>query len=322
LRRDHARRQRATAEPPHRSQTVGLRRPDDSVVWVSVSAVPLFAPHAPDSRRVVSTLIDISHHRQRERAHVARESQLLRVLDSAPFILWSADGRGRLSFLGGAAGLDVARRTALIGRPVCELFPDAEAFADHLRRALDGEALTVLVDSRSRVFERRLYPVRDPSGEIDGVSGISIDVTARVAAAAEEARLRDALRRAAEEWRTTFDAIDCPLLLVGPDDLVRRVNQATRRVWGQPFEKIVGSRLCEQEGTPWAAVCRAAAECRSGRQPVALQGATRTARAAGTSPRAWSANRRKRTAPCSCSPVTFRASSPFASCFAEVNGCR
>ena len=233
---DHPARVAQRTRAAQRGEVIGMLRPDDSVVWLSVSAAPLPLPDSPNSCDVVCTFSDVTRPRQRELALLAREAQLLRALERAPFALWSADVRGRISFLAGAIGADAARRADLLGRPATDLFPDAAAFPADLQRALAGEKLTTLASAESRVFETRFYPAYDAHGDADGVSGISIDVTARVAAETEQSNLRDALRHTAEEWRTTFDAIDSPLLLLGADDTVRRVNRATRALWGQPFD--------------------------------------------------------------------------------------
>jgi PAS domain S-box-containing protein len=205
---------------PELGEVVGLCRLDGSVLWLSVSAVPLPADDSAAPPQVVCTFSDITRQRQREQAFVAREAQILGALAMAPFALWSADGRGRLSFFAGTAAGGASRRVDLTGRPAAELFAGAPEFVDQLRRALSGESFTAFIESGGQVFETRFYPSYDASGVVEGASGISIDVTARVAAEAEQAGLRDALRRAAEEWRATFDAIESPLLVLDRDNVV------------------------------------------------------------------------------------------------------
>jgi PAS domain-containing protein len=220
----------------------------------------------------VCTLSDITRQRQRDHALVAREAQILRALDGAPFSLWSVDGRGRISFFAGTAAGDPGRRADLTGQSATELLRGVPEFAEELRRALSGESFTALHEMDGRFYETRFYPSRDSSGKIDGASGISIDVTSRLAAEAEQAKLQDALRHAAEEWRATFDAIDSPLLVLDADDKVQRVNQATRALWEEPYESIIGSRLPDEApGLPWGAMSHAAARCRATGGTVTLQ---------------------------------------------------
>jgi PAS domain S-box-containing protein len=64
-----------------------------------------------------------------------------------------------------------------------------------------------------------------------------------------------ALERAACEWRSTFDAIRSPVLLVGLDGRVRRLNRAARDLLGRDYRELVGRAVEELGGgQPWAAV--------------------------------------------------------------------
>jgi signal transduction histidine kinase len=128
-------------------------------------------------------------------------------------------------------------------------------------RAYAGEPALSRSSCGDRVFETSLNPDRDSSGNLVGISGISVDVTERVRAEVEQATLRDALERAAHEWRTTFDTIDSPVLVVGSDGRVRRANRSAQRLWGEPFDRIVGSPLPPQDrGAPWGAIRDAAGQ--------------------------------------------------------------
>jgi signal transduction histidine kinase len=50
------------------------------------------------------------------------------------------------------------------------------------------------------------------------------------------------------------------------------VNRATRELWREPFESIIGSRLPDETpGLPWAAMLRAAAQARTTGSPATLQ---------------------------------------------------
>jgi PAS domain S-box-containing protein len=56
----------------------------------------------------------------------------------------------------------------------------------------------------------------------------------------EEARLRQALENAAAQWRTTFDAIASPILILDLDGRVRRLNRAARDITGLGFPELLG----------------------------------------------------------------------------------
>jgi PAS domain S-box-containing protein len=64
-----------------------------------------------------------------------------------------------------------------------------------------------------------------------------------------------ALERAALEWRTTFDAIEHPVLLLGLDGRLRRLNRAARDLLGRDYRELVGRPMNElAAGQPWEAV--------------------------------------------------------------------
>jgi PAS domain S-box-containing protein len=56
----------------------------------------------------------------------------------------------------------------------------------------------------------------------------------------EEARLRQALENAAAQWRTTFDAIASPILILDLAGRVRRLNRAARAATGRDYADLLG----------------------------------------------------------------------------------
>jgi len=80
------------------------------------------------------------------------------------------------------------------------------------------------------------------------------------------ALLRRQLERAAAEWRTTFDAIASPVLVLDGRGTIRRLNRAARDVTGLPFTDLVGRSVTAVGGGPLfaAAAALAGAAGRSG----------------------------------------------------------
>jgi len=79
------------------------------------------------------------------------------------------------------------------------------------------------------------------------------DVSERVKADEERARFEAALRRAADEWKLTFDAIAVGIVVVEADGRVRRLNEAARALaGGRPFAELTGIALTALGGAePW-----------------------------------------------------------------------
>jgi PAS domain S-box-containing protein len=152
----------------------------------------------------------------------------------------------------------------LLGRPVFDfLHPDDLESAERRFEALAGssesEVLTyrflrkdgsyLWTESTIRVIGRPLGKGRE--------SWVSVtrDISAHKEAEERQSRLRRALERAAFEWRSTFDAIESPLLLLGLDSRVQRLNRAARELLGRDYREILGRGIREVgTGQPWATV--------------------------------------------------------------------
>jgi PAS domain S-box-containing protein len=161
-------------------------------------------------------------------------------------------------FLGDLLGL---RPPEVIGRRAFEVFPRAAEIAPQVRMALAGE--TVSVEATQAVLGRRpwvsitLGPRRAPSGDVVGVIGLVRDVTALRRAEDEHARLEALLRRAAEEWQATFDAVDVMLVLVDRAGRIVRLNRAAaERLGGDGAFRVGGALGDLGPGEPWATGAR------------------------------------------------------------------
>lgn len=88
----------------------------------------------------------------------------------------------------------------------------------------------------------------------------------------DRSELLDAIERAAWEWRRTFDAVETPIVIVGVDASVARINRAARMLVGRQYGEIVGQTLRElppQE--PWSSMIDLTGEVQDRRSPAARQ---------------------------------------------------
>ena len=136
--------------------------------------------------------------RSREGLHRS-EQQLRAVVTHAPVVLFALDQAGlfTLSEGQGLASLGLAPG-AVVGQPVWDMYRDHPDLLDHARRALDGETFVAHNRVADVAFETRWTPLRDANGRVEGIVGVSTDVTKRVRA--EEA-LRDSEANLAEAQR-------------------------------------------------------------------------------------------------------------------------
>ena len=66
------------------------------------------------------------------------------------------------------------------------------------------------------------------------------------------AQLERAILLGAAEWRSTFDAVDSPILILDDKDRIVRLNAAARELAGVPFEALIGRAVTEiSAGAMW-----------------------------------------------------------------------
>jgi PAS domain S-box-containing protein len=123
----------------------------------------------------------------------ASEERLRTVVGRAPIVLWAVDRKGIFTLSDGAGlqALGLAPGEA-VGQSVFEMYARFPDVVDYVRRAMAGEEVTATVDVGSAIFESHFTPLRGDGGRVEGVIGVSTDVTERVTA-------ERALRRAREE---------------------------------------------------------------------------------------------------------------------------
>ncbi|MCD6384549.1 PAS domain S-box protein [Candidatus Sumerlaeota bacterium] len=124
----------------------------------------------------------------------------------------------------------------IVGRTHYELIhktfsPPQDCIVQRVRKTLRRE--TTVLQLEDRWFEASIDPLLDESGNLMGGVYILTDIT-------ERKRAEEALRVAAREWRTTFDAISDSVCLMSPKGRILRCNKATAELLRKPFSEIVG----------------------------------------------------------------------------------
>ena len=117
-------------------------------------------------------------------AHVAelaaREAELRMILEQLPAMLWTADEHLRYTSFNGATRFALAEEGELIGAYVGDLV-DGDLAAGYLaahRAALSGQAAGFELEWRDRYFRGQVEPLLDAAGEVRGVIGVSLDMSA------------------------------------------------------------------------------------------------------------------------------------------------
>ncbi|OGP85276.1 MAG: hypothetical protein A2Z08_02160 [Deltaproteobacteria bacterium RBG_16_54_11] len=93
-------------------------------------------------------------------------------------------------------------------------------------------------DKRKLWIDLNLTPRFGVKGEVIGILGIGQDIT-------ERKRMEEMLLKAAQEWRTTFDAISDVVCLIDSERKILRCNKAMTDLLQKPFIDIIGQNCCE-----------------------------------------------------------------------------
>ena len=128
-----------------------------------------------------------------------------------------------------------------LGRRVHQRLLDSSDVENFIGRLQRKDGSYVWVESLIRVMNRG----GDSGGQPMYRVAVTRDVSAQQQARERQDRLRQELEQAAFEWRSTFDAIQTPLLMLGFDGRLRRLNRAARELLGRPYRDLIGLPLSE-----------------------------------------------------------------------------
>ena len=156
-----------------------IHRPDGRKVNIRARAQPLRDAQGVITHVAVAFVDNTEEVQTRARAHLSEE-RLHHLLSHAPIILFAFDRKGivTLSEGRGLEGLGL-RPKQILGLSVFDLYANDPSSIANAHRVLGGEEFTVVSQLGPTALETTFTPVRDAAGEIDGVIGVSVDVTER-----------------------------------------------------------------------------------------------------------------------------------------------
>ncbi|MFL5346161.1 MAG: ATP-binding protein [Hyalangium sp.] len=203
---------------------------------------------------------------RREREQDETRQRLSCVLGSLPVVYWSYDSQG-LILVSEGQGLERIGFKAgqLVGQSVFELVRDYPLIREAVERSLGGVASCVEVVFRDIWFQAEFIPQCEPSGEVEAVFGLALDITERKQA---EERLRQSELRYRLALQATSDAIWDWDLLTNHVHWSENIHQLTGRApgevdaalewWSEHIhpedrERVVGGLLAfiDTEGAHW-----------------------------------------------------------------------
>jgi PAS domain S-box-containing protein len=143
---------------------------------------------------------DLVERKRMEEELLRSEARYRAIVTGSPVALFAVDPEGVFTLAEGkgleALGLDPDR---VVGQTIFDSYHDASQIVENTRRALAGQASSVISEVNGLTFETRYSPLWEGS-EFSGVLGVAVDITGRV-------RAEENLREAEQKYRTLVEQI-------------------------------------------------------------------------------------------------------------------
>jgi PAS domain S-box-containing protein len=210
--------------------------------------------------------------RKRAEADLGENQSLLEsILDNTPALIFLKDLDGRYIFVNRRfMQLTGLTRAELKGKTVFDISPKelAQTAQEHQALVMARQVPvefeeTVMHPDGPRPHLATKFPLRDLTGNIYAMGGISMDVT-------EHKRAEQLLRESEERLRSLLDAVkDYSLIMLNPDGMIVSWNAGAQQIKGYTAEEIIGQHFSRfypeaviRDGFPDRALGVAAAEGR------------------------------------------------------------
>lgn len=129
----------------------------------------------------------------------------------------------------------------LVGMCVYDRYPgkNAERRKQLVNQVIhEQKQLRFFDEQNGKVYESNISPIATAAGEKRQVVVFARDITERI-------QSEISIKRAAEEWRTTFDSITEPISIIDKEFKLLRVNKAFADMYGKEPGDIIGSTCYE-----------------------------------------------------------------------------
>jgi PAS domain S-box-containing protein len=236
-------RRRESVAPPGTKFKLRLRmtRNDGAKRWIERRS--MVGPHEAGGQRIFGIDLDVTGPMAAEERLVTQQELLNTVLRSTPDLVWAKDKDGFVTLANKATvdALGEGEAVRILGCHASDIFPDPEVARgmDEDERRIMASGLPETVEEeftnrgRHLILQTVKAPLRDRSGAVQGIVGVSRDVTAQ----------RDAERRLAEQ-KALLEAIgsSSPDLIFAKDRNLRMIyaNPATLDYLGKTASEVIG----------------------------------------------------------------------------------
>jgi diguanylate cyclase (GGDEF)-like protein/PAS domain S-box-containing protein len=235
---------------PHRDVVKGVRRPDGSRVWLSVSTTRVELPAPYSGQGVVASFVDVTGAVEARHALEKSEHRFRDLTELSADWYWEQDAEYRFVDVSTGAQAMLIGQQALIGKrrwdyPWTNMTPDAwaahraqlerrETFRDLQLRGRNDSGETIIISVSGK-------PVFDARGRFAGYRGVGRNITARK-------RTKRSLREIAERFRSLTELSSDWYWEMDAELRFTYVSEGIRKVRGIGPESLIGRRRWETEG--------------------------------------------------------------------------
>ena len=208
------------------------RRKDDELYYEEKTITPLKNEHG-EITHFVSTGKNIAERMRTEQALRENEKRLRSIVDNSPLCIHTIDLDGRVRSMNpaGLCMLGLQQEEQICGMPMLAAVSDADQNRIHglLDRALRGESNRFeFTTQHGRLFASSFIPVKDETGEVAYITGVTEDITERKQAEDQLSRLGRILDDSSNEIYV-FDAETLHFV---------QVNQGAQRNLGYTMDEL------------------------------------------------------------------------------------
>ncbi len=189
----------------------------------------------------LSESINIAIYRARLYAEVQQgRQQLQMVITNAPIILWALDADGKFTYCHGK-GLESLglQGDQIVGMSLFDVFGLLVPELVHLfEQALMGEETETAVTIAGTPFIARYAPIRNDTGEVTGVTGVALDITA-------QAKAEASLRASEERYRLVVNSVGDVIFQIDVEGKWQFLNNAWTEIIGYPVAESLGANFLD-----------------------------------------------------------------------------
>lgn len=184
-----------------------LRNASGEYRWFLARGIPMKDENG-QIKRWFGTCTDVHDFKRMQEEAKKTQHNLETLINTAPVAIWSVNKAGYFTLSEGKALQLVGTKPGeRVGKPHSEVFASRPDLHKKVQRALDGESFMAINTIGNLTFETYYMPLFADDGTIDGMVGVSLDVTQRESAQTANAMKSRFLANMSHEIRTPLNAV-------------------------------------------------------------------------------------------------------------------